>query len=186
MMIRHVEASDFERITPVINDWWGGRQMTDKLPRMFFEHFNNTSFIAEKDGELAGFLIGFLSQSNPVESYIHFVGVHPDYRKLQVGKTLYEAFYQKAKKAGCKTVRCITSPSEQSVHCLPSENGIFNRNRRQNVRRRPGMFTLRRTKSRSCAVRKRAVNENDRKNAGASVARCDFYISQNRRGSPLQ
>ncbi|MDI3411539.1 GNAT family N-acetyltransferase [Bacillus sonorensis] len=110
MMIRHVEASDFERITPVINDWWGGRQMTDKLPRMFFEHFNNTSFIAEKDGELVGFLIGFLSQSNPVESYIHFVGVHPDYRKLQVGKTLYEAFYQKAKKAGCKTVRCITSP----------------------------------------------------------------------------
>lgn len=110
MMIRHAEAPDYERIVPVINDWWGGRQMEDKLPRLFFEHFQNTSFIAEKDGELIGFLSGFLSQSNPAESYIHFVGVHPDYRKVQVGKQLYEAFYRKAKEAGCKTVRCITSP----------------------------------------------------------------------------
>lgn len=110
MNIRHAEPSDYEKVAPVINDWWGGRQMKDKLPRLFFEHFQNTSFIAEADENLIGFLIGFLSQTNPAESYIHFVGVHPDYRKVQVGKKLYEAFYREAKKAGGKTVRCITSP----------------------------------------------------------------------------
>ncbi|MFN2745481.1 MULTISPECIES: GNAT family N-acetyltransferase [Bacillus] len=110
MLIRHAEAADYEKVAPVINDWWGGRNMQDKLPRLFFDHFQHTSFIAEKGGDLIGFLIGFLSQTNPEESYIHFVGVHPDYRKIQVGKKLYEAFYRKAKEAECKTVRCITSP----------------------------------------------------------------------------
>jgi hypothetical protein len=27
--------------------------------------------------ELAGFLVGFQSQSHPAEAYIHFVGIHP-------------------------------------------------------------------------------------------------------------
>lgn len=31
----------------VINNWWGGRQMTHLLPRFFFEHFQSTSFIVE-------------------------------------------------------------------------------------------------------------------------------------------
>ncbi|WPS89245.1 hypothetical protein SMD22_09895 [Brevibacillus halotolerans] len=37
--------------------------MADMLPKLFFEHFTYTasfSFIAEKNGELLGFLIGFL------------------------------------------------------------------------------------------------------------------------------
>ena len=41
---------------------------------LFFEHFTDTSFAAECDGRLAGFLAGFISQSRPGEAYIHFVG----------------------------------------------------------------------------------------------------------------
>ncbi|GIO02197.1 GNAT family N-acetyltransferase [Brevibacillus laterosporus] len=50
--------------------------MGDMLPKLFFEHFTHTSFIAEKNGELIGFLIGFLSQIHTDEAYIHFVGIH--------------------------------------------------------------------------------------------------------------
>ncbi|WP_254068526.1 GNAT family N-acetyltransferase [Brevibacillus sp. 7WMA2] len=53
--------------------------MADMLPKLFFEHFTYTasfSFIAEKNGELLGFLIGFLSQTHRDEAYIHFVGIH--------------------------------------------------------------------------------------------------------------
>jgi ribosomal protein S18 acetylase RimI-like enzyme len=66
--------------------------MSDKLPKLFFDHFKNTSFIAEKDGKIVGFLIGFLSQTYPEEAYIHFVGVHPDYRKHGIGRQLYNDF----------------------------------------------------------------------------------------------
>ncbi|KKI92865.1 hypothetical protein WQ54_06680 [Bacillus sp. SA1-12] len=110
MKIRSVRGSDYYAISPLINVWWGGRQMSDKLPKLFFDHFTNTSFVAEKDGEIIGFLIGFLSQSHPHEAYIHFVGVHPDYRKHHIGKTLYNEFFNEVKQTGRKIVRCVTSP----------------------------------------------------------------------------
>ena len=39
--------------------------MVDMLPKLFFVHFRDTSFVAERNGELSGFLVGFLSQSEP-------------------------------------------------------------------------------------------------------------------------
>ena len=39
--------------------------MRAMLPRLFFEHFRDTSFVAEEDGEIVGFLCGFLSQTYP-------------------------------------------------------------------------------------------------------------------------
>jgi hypothetical protein len=64
MEIRSVKGSDYYVISPLINEWWGGRQMSDKLPKLFFDHFKNTSFIAEKDGKIVGFLIGFLEDKS--------------------------------------------------------------------------------------------------------------------------
>ena len=110
MEIRSVKGSDYYVISPLINEWWGGRNMSDLLPKLFFDHFTNTSFIAEKEGKLVGFLIGFLSQSYSNEAYIHFVGVHPDYRKHAVGKQLYNQFFNVAKQNGRNIVRCVTSP----------------------------------------------------------------------------
>ena len=50
--IRHAEPSDHARVAAVIDDWWGGRRMRDMLPRLFFTHFRDTSFVAE-DGRRA-------------------------------------------------------------------------------------------------------------------------------------
>ncbi|WML43833.1 GNAT family N-acetyltransferase [Neobacillus sp. PS3-40] len=110
MIIRSVEGSDYYIISPLLNDWWGGRQMAEMLPKLFFEYFRNTSFIAEKDGQIIGFLIGFLSQSKAEEAYIHFVGVHPEYRKQKIGKQLYNEFFCAVKQKGACVVRCVTSP----------------------------------------------------------------------------
>lgn len=110
MKIRSVESSDYYIILPLLNDWWGGRQMTDMLPKLFFDHFTDTSFIAEKDGQIIGFLIGFLSQSKSEEAYIHFVGVHPEYRKHRIGNQLYNEFFNTVKHKGGSMVRCVTSP----------------------------------------------------------------------------
>ncbi len=83
--------------------------MADKLPKLFFDHFTDTSFIAEKDRQIIGFLIGFLSQSKSEEAYIHFVEVHPKYRKHKIGNQLYNDFFNVVKQKGCRVVRCVTS-----------------------------------------------------------------------------
>lgn len=110
MEIRSVKGSDYYVISPLVNEWWGGRNMSDMLPKLFFDHFTQTSFIAEKDGKLVGFLIGFLSQTYSNEAYIHFVGVHPEYRKHNIGKHLYNEFFNVVKQNNRSIVRCVTSP----------------------------------------------------------------------------
>jgi len=97
-----------------VNVWWGGRDMAPILPKLFFLHFEGTSFVAEdEEGDLAGFLCGFLSQTNPEEAYIHFVGVSPEYRGEGVGRTLYERFFEEVRHQGRTVVRCVTSPINQ-------------------------------------------------------------------------
>jgi predicted GNAT superfamily acetyltransferase len=109
--IRHAEPADHARVAAVIDDWWGGRSMRDMLPRLFFTHFRETSFVAEEDGgELAGFLCGFLSQTYPDEAYVHFVGVAPGRRGGGLARELYERFFAAARTQGRTTVRCVTSP----------------------------------------------------------------------------
>lgn len=110
MHIRNVQSKDYKPIISVINDWWNGRNMSDMLPKLFFDHFQDTSFIVEKNEEIIGFLIGLLSQSQEKEAYIHFVGIHPKYRKRGIGSKLYDQFFEKVKIKGTEIVRCVTSP----------------------------------------------------------------------------
>jgi predicted GNAT superfamily acetyltransferase len=109
--IRHVQPSDYGRVIQHVNEWWGGREMAPMLPRLFFIHFESTSFVADRDdGTLAGFLIGFLSQTDAETAYVHFVGVAPAERGSGLGRELYERFFDAARASGRSVVRCVTSP----------------------------------------------------------------------------
>jgi len=87
--------------------------MAPMLPKLFFLHFEGTSFVAEDGEELAGFLCGFLSQTNADEAYIHFVGVSPDHRGEGLGRALYQRFFDEVRAAGRTEVRCVTSPANE-------------------------------------------------------------------------
>lgn len=110
-MIRNAEPSDYPRVISVIDEWWGGRSMAAMLPKLFFIHFRDTSFVAEDDGELAGFLCGFRSQTHADEAYIHFVGVDPAQRGGGLARTLYERFFAAVEPR--TTVRAVTSPRNE-------------------------------------------------------------------------
>ena len=101
--LRPAQTGDYEYIIARVDHWWGGRNMAAMLPRLFFEHFTPTTAIAV-DGEsarIAGFVCGFVSQTDPDIAYIHFVGVDPELRGTGVGRTLYEWFFTQAAAQGC-------------------------------------------------------------------------------------
>jgi ribosomal protein S18 acetylase RimI-like enzyme len=112
LAVRHAEPTDHARVAAVIDAWWGGRQMAAMLPRLFFVYFRPTSFVLERDGELAGFLCGFVSQTDPDEAYVHFVGVDPGRRGSGLGRLLYERFFAAVAPRTC--VRAVTSPLNES------------------------------------------------------------------------
>lgn len=98
--------------------------MRDMLPKLFFVHFRETSFIVEEQGQIVGFLNGFFSQTYPDEAYIHFVGVHPDFRQAGVGRLLYETFFQAVWAQGRHTVRCVTAPANRTSIAFHTRMGF--------------------------------------------------------------
>ena len=108
--LRTASPADYDRIIAVVDDWWG-RPLQRGLPRLFLEHFWNTSFVAESPGgELAGFCVGFLSAAQPDVAYVQFVGVAPAQRKTGLARRLYESFFALAAADGRGVVRAVTAP----------------------------------------------------------------------------
>jgi ribosomal protein S18 acetylase RimI-like enzyme len=113
-VIRYAEPSDYSRVIAVVDEWWCRRAMAPMLPKLFFVHFRDTSFLAEDDGALAGFLCGFRSQTFDDEAYVHFMGVSPATRGSGLGCALYERFFEAVHPR--KVVRAVTSlVNERSV-----------------------------------------------------------------------
>ena len=109
MQLRHVRPSDCDRVLAVIDEWWGWPATSSRLPHVFFSHLTPTSFVLEaNDGEIVGFLLGFLSQVRPDEACAHAIGVHPAFRRLGFGRRLYELFFVTARRGGRRCVPPVT------------------------------------------------------------------------------
>ena len=109
--VRRAEPSDHGPIVRLVDEWWGGRPMASMLPRLFFVHFRPTSFVAEEDGQLVGFLVGFRSQTRPEQAYVHFVGVAPRACGRGVGRLLYDRFAEAVRAYGCTEIHAVTAPT---------------------------------------------------------------------------
>ena len=108
--IRNCLPEDHPDVIAVLKAWWGGRDLTYALPRLFFDHFNDTSFVARHHGDLTGFLIGFMSPTRRDEGYIHFAGIHPRFRNIGLASHLYGLFYERCRAHQRHIVRACTSP----------------------------------------------------------------------------
>lgn len=112
---RRPTEADYVAIVRVIDDWWGGRQLSQLLPRLWLQHFTGTSWLAESaDGRIAGFLVGFLSPDEPDVAYCHMVATNPNLRRRGLGAALYERFFEDARAAGRGIVKAVTWPGNRA------------------------------------------------------------------------
>ncbi len=115
MKIRNSEPTDYERVMNVMVDWWGGRDLRNRVYEDLFLHFKQTSFIVEdENGELLAFLLGYLSQTFSHEAYINWIGVHPKHRDKGIGRMLHERFFEVARAGGRSRVTCVTALVNQA------------------------------------------------------------------------
>jgi predicted GNAT superfamily acetyltransferase len=117
VQLRPARVTDHPHVIEAIKLWWqdsrtaaAARELSLLVPRLFLEHFAGTSLIAEREGEMVGFLVGFHSQDHADEAYIHFVGVAPEARKGGLARQMYESFFATAKAAGRTKIGAVTSP----------------------------------------------------------------------------
>jgi GNAT superfamily N-acetyltransferase len=107
LRMRVARAEDYDRITAVVDDRWG-RSVSASLPRPFLDHFWSTSRVVDDERGLAAFLIAFVSPSQPLVAYVHFVRVRPDHRRGGLARRLYDDFARQAQARGARN--CARSP----------------------------------------------------------------------------
>ncbi len=111
LVFRNVQEEDFIKIAELGAECEPMENESNQLYHIFTKYFKSTCLVAElSSGEIAGFLLGFISPENPLEFYIHLLCVDPKMRKRYIGRKLMEAFIQMAGSRGCKIVKLITKP----------------------------------------------------------------------------
>lgn len=117
LRFRRPNEADHPRIVGLVDEWWGGRRMRALLPRLWFQHFTGTSWIAEDEaGRLAGFIVAFISQDDPTTAYVHMVAADPNRRRAGTGRALYQQVFEDLHTRGVHRVIAITWPgNRQSV-----------------------------------------------------------------------
>jgi GNAT superfamily N-acetyltransferase len=112
METRKITKADFDQIVEVIDRWWGGPISTFAHP-IFFHELGDNALIAEKEGRMIGFLLGFIVFKSPKTGYVHLVGIHPDFRRQGVGRVLYEQFTERCRGLGCQRMKAITTAGNE-------------------------------------------------------------------------
>jgi GNAT superfamily N-acetyltransferase len=107
MHSRPLNKDDFDEVVRVIDRWWDGPTTALAHPIFFYE-LGRMARVVEADGQLVGFLLGFVSPDTGV-GYVHLVGIHPDYRRRGVGRLLYAAFEDDCAAEGVKELKAITT-----------------------------------------------------------------------------
>jgi len=109
--IRNTLEEDFVKIAELADNCSPMETERNSIYHIFTKFFKNTSLVAElPSGEIGGFLLGFISQDNPEEAYIHLLGIDPKVRRRGIGRKLVDEFLEVSALKGCKMVYLITKP----------------------------------------------------------------------------
>lgn len=109
MQTRPITKRDFDTVVEVIDRWWGGPISTFAHPIFFYELGDAGLVVESDDGEIIGFLLGFVAQQPVRTGYVHLVGIHPDHRRKGVGRRLYASFTERCQGLDCERLKAITT-----------------------------------------------------------------------------
>lgn len=115
LVFRRPTEADHATVVRSVDEWWGGRRLRHLLPRLWFQHFAGTSWLAQtgRDGKIVGFLVGFRSQERPDEAYVHMIGTSPNRRRSGLGAELYRRFGDDMRERGARRMVAITWPGNR-------------------------------------------------------------------------
>lgn len=114
--IRNVREEDFLNIADVAAYCPPMVTERNSIYHLFTKFFKATSLIMEQENKkVVGFLLGFISQDNPQEAYIHLLCIMPPWRNKGLAQALVEKYLEILKENGCRKVHLITSPGNKKA-----------------------------------------------------------------------
>jgi L-2,4-diaminobutyric acid acetyltransferase len=78
--------------------------------KIILRYFGDSCFLAEKQGNVIGFLMGFFSQKTPSTYFLWQIGTDASMRREGIGKKLITYAEQDLKKRGCTRIELTIDP----------------------------------------------------------------------------
>jgi GNAT superfamily N-acetyltransferase len=112
--IEGAQVADIQQVLADHAHYWGGRDLRALHLLPLVHEFGDTCLVARAAGGVLGYLLGFVTPDRT--GYVHLVATRDDARGAGVGRALYGAFTEAARRRGAVRLKAITTVgNEQSV-----------------------------------------------------------------------
>lgn len=112
--IERMTPADYDVILKEQELFWGER--SDHLfslhHPMFLYEFGDGAFVARANGDILGYIMGFMAQTGPV-GYMHLIAVRKGQRRRGVGTALQAHFERYAINRGARALKAVTLANNQ-------------------------------------------------------------------------
>jgi ribosomal protein S18 acetylase RimI-like enzyme len=113
-MAVHIVPAQVTDIHQVLADhprYWGDRDLRSLHLLALVQEFGSTCLIARAEDGIRGYLIGFVTHDGT--GYVHLIATRDDTRGTGLGRDLYTAFTEAARKQGAVRLKAITSVTNE-------------------------------------------------------------------------
>lgn len=100
MELMNCSKDDFDQIIINIKEFWDSDRTLHLHHPILINEFGNTAFVIKEKNTVCAYMFGFYSQTEPV-AYVHLIAVRNNYRRLGLGRKLYEHFIKCAREKYC-------------------------------------------------------------------------------------
>ncbi|MGW7402451.1 N-acetyltransferase family protein [Streptomyces sp. NPDC054833] len=105
--IAPADVTDIQQVLADHSRYWGGRDLRGLHLMALVHEFGSTCLVARDEDGIRGYLIGFVTPDRT--GYVHLVATRDDVRGTGLGRALYGAFTDAARRQGAVRLKAITT-----------------------------------------------------------------------------
>ncbi|MFF1306309.1 GNAT family N-acetyltransferase [Streptomyces sp. NPDC058307] len=114
VMAVRIDLADVSDLHQVLADharYWGERDLRALHLTALVREFGSTCLVGRAEDGIRGYLFGFVTPDHT--GYVHLIATRDDTRGTGLGRTLYEAFTETARRQGAVRLKAITSVTNE-------------------------------------------------------------------------
>lgn len=126
MNIRKIREEEFLDIHGFVSDCKPLESYDEHFYKIMLRYFGNTCFVAESGNNIAGILIGFVSQADRKTYFLWQIGVSSDTRGKGVGSAILEHVEREIRQLGCQRIELTIDPENIPSRRMFEKKGYRN------------------------------------------------------------
>lgn len=133
--IRNAEEGDFIQISQLAENCRPMVSERNSIYHIFVKFFKKTCFVVEntENKTISGFLLGFISQDNINEAYVHLLCVDVSLRGEGLALKILDRFIEDVSSMGCSKISLISKPKNKRAIKFYLKHGFKSQISKQTV-----------------------------------------------------